>query len=170
MRLGLAAPALVLIALMMLGGCAMRPLYGTSSSEYGVGVPAALESVSIPEAETRLGQLIRNDLISAFRPAGSNAPDRYRLLINSRSRDENAVEQEDSHIARRTVRVNATFILSDLSSGKAVYSGRTFSVVSYDRTGQGFADLQAQTNAIERAAQVVSTDIRTRVAAYFATR
>jgi len=165
----LVAPAL-LLAITLLGGCAMRPLYGTSSAEYGVGVPQALESVTIPEAETRLGQLIRNDLISGFRPAGTDAPDRYKLVINSRSREENAVEQEDSHIARRTVRVNAAFILTELSSGKAVYSGRTFSVVSYDRTGQGFADLQAETNAMERAAKVVSTDIRTRVAAFFATQ
>jgi LPS-assembly lipoprotein len=165
----LIAPAL-LLAITLLGGCAMRPLYGTSSAEYGVGVPQALESVTIPEAETRLGQLIRNDLISGFRPAGTDAPDRYKLVINSRSREENAVEEEDSHIARRTVRVNAAFILTELSSGKAVYSGRTFSVVSYDRTGQGFADLQAETNAMERAAKVVSTDIRTRVAAYFATQ
>jgi LPS-assembly lipoprotein len=170
MRMKQVAPAILLVAVMLLGGCAMRPLYGTSSAEYGVGVPQALESVTISEAETRLGQLIRNDLISGFRPAGTDAPDRYRLVINSRSREENAVEEEDSHIARRTVRVNVAFILSDISSGKAVYSGRTFSVVSYDRTGQGFADLQAETNAMERAAKVVSTDIRTRVAAYFASQ
>ena len=53
--------------------------------------------------------------------------------------------------------------------GKPVFQGKTFSVVAYDRTGQSFADLQAFNDAIERAAKVVSDDIRTRVAAYFAT-
>jgi len=163
----LAASCLLLVAASLIGGCAMRPLYGVSSDERGV--PAVLESVMIPEAENRLGQLIRNDLISAFRPAGSGEPDRFALNINSREREETAIEEKDSHIARRTVRVNAAFTLKDLSSGKMVYSGRTFSIVSYDRTGQSFADLQAYNNAIERAARVVSTDIRTRVAAYFAT-
>ncbi|MBL8906425.1 MAG: hypothetical protein JNM20_07095 [Rhizobiales bacterium] len=163
----LAAACLMLMAVSPLGGCAMRPLYGTASADGSV--PEALESVTIPEADSRLGQLIRNELISGLRPAGSGAPDRYVLVINSRSRDENAVEEEDSHIARRTVRVNAAFVLKDIASGKPVFQGKTFSVVSYDRTGQSFADLQAYNNAIERAAKVVSTDIRTRVAAYFAT-
>jgi LPS-assembly lipoprotein len=163
----LVASCLLLVAASLLGACAMRPLYGTSSEDRAV--PMALESVTIPEAETRLGQLIRNELISSLRPAGSGEPDRYTLVINSRQRDETAVEEEDSHIARRTVRVNAAFVLKDISSGKTVFSGRTFSVVSYDRTGQSFADLQAYDNAMERAAKVVSTDIRTRVAAYFAT-
>jgi len=163
----LAASCLMMIAVSLVGGCAMRPLYGTASADGSV--PAALESVTIPEADNRLGQLIRNDLVSGMRPAGSGAPDRYQLIIASRSREENAVEEEDSHVARRTVRVNATFVLKDISSGKPVFQGKTFSVVSYDRTGQSFADLQAFNNAIERAARVVSTDIRTRVAAYFAT-
>jgi LPS-assembly lipoprotein len=163
----LAASCLILIAVSLLGGCAMRPLYGTASAEGSV--PAALESVMIPEADNRLGQLIRNELISSMRPAGSGAPDRYTLVINSRQREENAVEEEDSHIARRTVRVNAAFVLKDISSGKPVFQGKTFSVVSYDRTGQSFADLQAFNDAVERAAKVVSDDIRTRVAAYFAT-
>lgn len=163
----IAAFCLMLGAASLLGGCAMRPLYGTASADGSV--PQVLESVMIPEADNRLGQLIRNNLVSAFRPAGSGAPDRYALVINSRSRDENAVEEEDSHIARRTVRVNAAFVLKDISSGKPVFQGKTFSVVSYDRTGQSFADLQAYDNAIERAAKVVSDDIRTRVAAYFAT-
>lgn len=163
----LATSCLLLIAASLLGACAMRPLYGTASADGSV--PQILESVMIPEADSRLGQLIRNELISAFRPAGSGEPDRYALVINSRSREENAVEEEDSHIARRTVRVNAAFILKDISSGKPVFQGKTFSVVSYDRTGQSFADLQAFNDAIERAATVVSDDIRTRVAAYFAT-
>jgi len=167
MRKALAASCFLLIAASLVGGCAMRPLYGTASADGNV--PEALESVMIPEADNRLGQLIRNDLISGLRPAGSGAPDRYVLVINSRSREENAVEEEDSHIARRTVRVNAAFVLKDISSGKPVFQGKTFSVVSYDRTGQSFSDLQAFNNAIERAAKVVSTDIRTRVAAYFAT-
>ena len=163
----LAASCLMLVLLSLAGGCAMRPLYGSASADGSV--PDALESVTIPEADNRLGQLIRNDLVSGMRPAGSGAPDRYELVINSRSREENAVEEEDSHVARRTVRVNATFVLRDIASGKPVFQGKTFSVVAYDRTGQSFADLQAFNDAIERAARVVSTDIRTRVAAYFAT-
>ena len=131
----------------------------------------ALESVTIPEAENRLGQLIRNDLISAFRPAGTGEPDRYTLVINSRSREENAVEEEDSHIARRTVRVNAAFISeATFLRARPSISGRLSQSSPMTAPARALPICRPETNAMERAAKVVSTDIRTRVAAYFATQ
>ena len=54
------------------------------------------------------------------------------------------------------------------SSGTVVHTGKTFSNASFDIIRQPFADLQAETNATERAVHEVSSDIRTRLAAYFA--
>jgi hypothetical protein len=39
--------------------------------------------------------------------------------------------------------------------------------VSYDRTTADFSNVQAETNAMERAAKEIGNDIRTRLAAYF---
>ena len=98
------APAiLVVAAALLLAGCGYRPLYGSSSET--AGVAATLSSVSIPEAEDRVGQLIRNDLLSSMR--AGEGEQKYTLL-------------------------------------------------------------QAETNATERAVHEVSSDIRTRLAAYFA--
>ncbi len=47
---------------------------------------------------------------------------------------------------------------------------KTFSQVSFDRTTADFSNLQAETDAMERAAREIGNDIRTRLAAYFATR
>ena len=58
----------------------------------------------------------------------------------------------------------------DRSNGEVVTQGKTFSQASYDVIRQPFADLQAETNATERAVHEVSADIRTRIAAYFASR
>jgi hypothetical protein len=49
-----------------------------------------------------------------------------------------------------------------------LHSGKTFSQVSYDVVREPFADMQAEANAMERAAHEVSMDIRSRLAAYFA--
>jgi hypothetical protein len=46
-------------------------------------------------------------------------------------------------------------------------AGKTFSQVSYDRTTSDFSNVQAETNAMERAAKEIGNDIRTRLAAYF---
>jgi hypothetical protein len=60
--------------------------------------------------------------------------------------------------------------LTELSSGTQVNSGKTFSSVSYDIVHEPVADLQAEANALSRAAQEVGTDIHTRLAAFMASR
>lgn len=154
--------------LLLLGACGFRPLYGTDGVSSGVA--GELASVAIAEPKTRLDQLIRNELMSTMRPAGTAAPDRYRLDIVANAAEDRSVEDSsDSRQARRsTVRVTANFQLKDLSGGKVVYQGKTFSNVSYDDVGQSFANMQARTNAVERGAREIALDIRTRVAAYFA--
>ena len=105
-------------------------------------------------------------------PAGTAEPDRYRLDIDAVATEDKSIEDSsNSRSARRaTVRVMANFELRDLSGGKTVYKGRTFSNVSYDDVQQSFADLQARTNAMERGAHEIALDIRTRLAAHFASR
>jgi LPS-assembly lipoprotein len=161
---------IVLPLLMLLGACGFRPLYGSDSTSPGVANDLA--SVSIPEPRDRLSQLIRNDLMSTMRPAGTAEPDRYRLDIDAVATEDKSIEDSsNSRSARRaTVRVMANFELRDLSGGKTVYKGRTFSNVSYDDVQQSFADLQARTNAMERGAHEIALDIRTRLAAHFASR
>ena len=66
------------VMLLLLAGCSYRPLYG--SSEDNAGVAATLASVSIPEAKTRTGQIIRNDLISAMQ-SGRSGEERYSLNL-----------------------------------------------------------------------------------------
>lgn len=157
---------LTMVSAASLAGCGFRPLYGTSA--IGPGTAAELESVAIPEAETRLGQLIRNDLLSTMRPVGTTAPDKYTLVLQPESFEQDAIVNLNSKVERKTVNVRVVFSLLEASSGRQLYAGKTFSLVSYDRTRQGFADMQAQANAVERAAREIATDIRTRLAAHFA--
>jgi LPS-assembly lipoprotein len=153
--------------LLALGACGFKPLYGTNGMS--ASVATELAAVAITEPTTRLAQLIRNDLLSTMRPAGTSEPDRYVLTIDAKSSEDKALEDQPTGVTtRRTVRINASFILKDSTSGKPVYTGKTFSNVSYDEVGHSFANLQARTNALERAAHEVSLDIRTRLAAHFA--
>ena len=159
----------VLPLLLLVAACGFRPLYGSGDSA-SPGVAQDLASVSIAEPVSRLDQLIRNDLVSTMRPAGSTAPDRYRLDIVAKTSEDKIIEDSTNsrRVHRATVRVTASFALKDLEGGKTVYQGRTFSNVSYDDVNQSFADLQARTNALERGAHEVALDIRTRLAAHFA--
>ena len=146
--------------------CGFRPLHGTAAG--GPAVTTALASVTIPEPESRLSQIIRNDLLSAIRPVGREQPDRYSLTLETRMQEINAIDLPEKGSVRRMVRLNVAFKLVGLQNGEAVYSGKTFSQASYDETGQSFTDLQAKSNAVERAAKEASLDIRQRLAAHFA--
>jgi len=157
-----------LLVLALLAACGFQPLYGTSGLN-SPSVSAKLASVAVPEQTSRVGQLIRNEILAAISPAGTNAAAGYRLDMTPLSNDDTAVEAQNTDVLRRSYRLNVSFDLVESASGKRVYTGKTFSYVAYDRTGAPFANLQARANAEERAAQEVGLDIRTRLAAYFAT-
>ena len=66
--------------------------------------------------------------------------------------------------------INATYMLTEIASGKQVVSGQTFARVSYDIPGQEqrFARLRGLRDAETRAGKVIADNIRSRLAAYFA--
>ena len=149
--------------LLALAACGYKPLYGTSSDSHGVA--EALASVSIPAPDSRLTQIIRNDLLSSMRPAGSDAQDRYKLVLVDSTKVSDVIDKSQPHATRQSVNISVEF---QLSQGQAiVYSGKSFSQISYDQLNEPFADTQAKQNAFERAAHELSGDIRTRLAAYF---
>ncbi len=162
---------IALVALFGLQACNnLRPLYGTNGVDQESSVVTELSNIQIPEPKNRLQQLIRNNLISTMSPPGQEGDGSYTLVLVPQSDEFDLVIQRNTDVSRRSYRLKVAFSLRDGSSGRKIYSGSTFSEVSYDKITSEFANLQAKTNAEERAARQVSQDIRTRLAAYFATR
>jgi LPS-assembly lipoprotein len=161
------APAILLVsAALLLAGCGYRPLYGSSSET--AGVAATLSSISIPEAEDRVGQLIRNDLLSSMR--AGKGEDKYTLLLKPVVKTSGVIDKPQPSVTRDAITLAVSYDLVERSTGSIVHSGKTFSQASGDVIRQPVADLQAETNATERAVHEVSADIRTRLAAYFASQ
>ena len=153
---------------LLVAACGFQPLYGSRAD--GSSASHALASVSVVEQPTRLGQLIRNELLSTMAPAGVQQTEQYVLELLPAAAEEVAIRDFDTGVLRRSFRVEAAFRLIESGSGSELYSGRTFSQASYDRTSTPFADLQARITAEERAAKEVGADIATRLAAFFASR
>ncbi|HKI74153.1 MAG TPA: hypothetical protein VJ998_05900, partial [Pseudomonadales bacterium] len=120
------------IALTLLSGCGFKPLYGTSDL-VGESMSSKLASVNIPEQPTRAGQLIRNAILSVIAPAGTRSGTDYRFDMTPKTSEEDSVEAQNTDVLRRSYRLTVAFDLVDVASGKSVYSGKTFSYVSYDR-------------------------------------
>jgi hypothetical protein len=65
--------------------------------------------------------------------------------------------------------IYANYTLTDLSTGKKVVTGQTFSRVSYNIPGQQqrFAGDRGLRDAEDRAAKVIADNVRNRLASYF---
>ena len=173
------ALAAVLAGALALGGCQVRPLYGTLSTP--AGSPALTQELSAIDIDTvqtasdedldRIGQVLRNELIFGFR-RGREAPESsYRLkILIDRPLNEVGVERLADVPSAYTVTVNATYVLSDIATGRTLETGRAFGTASFDFSSQRFANLRAERDAEDRAAKTVARDIQTRLASFFATR
>ena len=160
----LASTLILSAAALVISACGFQPLYGTTPA--GSNVAAQLSAIEIDEQNHRLGQLIRNDLLSSF-AAGTSEPVRYRLQFTAVAGRQTLIDNSDDDTRRFSYRVNVEYRLIDEKTGNQLNAGKTFSQVSYDRTTSDFSNVQAETNAMERAAKEIGNDIRTRLAAYF---
>ncbi len=148
-----------------LGGCGFQPLYGDRSN--GASVENALLDIAIAPQRTRTGQLIRNAILSGIAPSATGSGRRILEFTVSEKEKASIVSFNSGDRQRRLI-LDVDFILKDRASRRKLFSGRTFSEVSYTVTRQPAADMQARINARETAARVVGRDLRTRLAAWLA--
>jgi len=157
----------LLIAGLTLGGCNVRPMYGTLPG--GGTAMDELRAIDIEAADDRVEQVVRNELIFAFTGGGEAAAPRYRLrLFLTKLEADLGVEKFSDVPAAYLMRLSANFVLLDAASGKTLLTGKSFANASYDFSTQRFANVRAERDAEDRAARVIADDIRTRIASYFA--
>jgi LPS-assembly lipoprotein len=165
MKDGLWTAAACGTVLVLLSGCGLHPLYGSSSQ--GSGAEDKLAAIVVPNPKGRVEQMVRNDLVTALYPSGVQAGGDYRLTIAPSSDASTVITYPVPKTTRYDYRLSVKYELTDSASGKVLTSGTSRSFVSYDKQKQPFADMEASADAQERAVHEVSSDIRLRLAAYF---
>lgn len=153
LRCGLAS----LIVLGTLSACQVKPLYSEGSP-----VSQNLGSIGISEANTRVGQEVRNQLIFLTSGgAGEPSSPRYNLALQVSSTVIGALydQASDTPAAGRIV-VYADFNLTEAASGKTLKSGRRSTVSLVDFPAQEFAKVRAIRDGENRAARELAEMIR----------
>jgi LPS-assembly lipoprotein len=172
--------ALALALAGLTAGC-FQPLYGSStSSPMGAGTPGIADKLSSVEVlpidapngtrTARIGVEVRNDLISNLTGGGPAATTAYKLMIKINASNRQVIV--DINSARPEIQnygLNATYTLTEVGTGKVVFTSQTFSRVSYNIPGQEqrFAGDRGLRDAENRAAKVIADQIRDRLASYF---
>jgi LPS-assembly lipoprotein len=168
--------AAVALASGLLAGC-FEPLYGERTLSGGPGLRQRLSSVDVKQISApagtpaaRIAVALRNALLFDLTGGSETPRPTHRLDIQMRGTTQQVIV--DITTARPDVEqygINATYTLTEIATGKSVVTGQTFARVSYDIPGQQqrFARARGQRDAEDRAAKVISENIRARLASYF---
>lgn len=163
----------------LLSGCQVRPLYGTSTGEFGsTPSPVAaelaaidLDPISGQSANKDASRVLYNELTFRFERGAAAPSKKYRLkVLADLSSAEVGVERFADVPSAYTMTMNSTFVLSDIATGETLMTGRSFRSASYDFSSQRFANQRALRDAYERVAKSVADDISARIAGYFGSR
>ncbi|MGL4637958.1 MAG: LPS assembly lipoprotein LptE [Beijerinckiaceae bacterium] len=171
MKHALRSAFVVSILAIGLSGC-IRPLYGTAENN-GLDIQQSLSNVSITVDGDRMQHYLRNELEFGLR--GGNAPSstgtQYRLTVNARQRVAATVIDRISGAAETaTMILEATYTLTETGKPAVLETGTSTVVVSYDRSQQRFASVRAARDAEIQGARQMADQIKTRVAAYLASK
>jgi len=156
--------ALLLAAAVPLTACGFHPLYGKANPE----VVPELAAVKIDSIADRSGQQLRNMLYAKMNPKGEPANPKYVLRTELEENTQALAVQIDEVATRANLLVDATYVMSDLQTGKVLFRQAVRATTSYDIVQNEFANLSAQADAKKRALRQISDEISTQLSFYFA--
>ena len=158
-------------------GC-FQPLYGERSLTGGASMRDALAAVEIQQidappgdARARMAVELRNELQFALRGGNGSMPATHSLKINiTDGRSSIIVDPTTARAEYEIISLDATYTLTDLKTGKPVFTSTATARTSYDVPGQQnrYAMLRGQRNAQGKATTVIAEQIRNRLASHLA--
>jgi LPS-assembly lipoprotein len=164
------------IALGALNAACFQPLYA-SRTVSGTPLGAQLAQVQIERIEApngtpeaRIAVELQNAIDFEMNGGGGLISPTHALKVRmTTNRSSVMTDVTTGRVLAEITGIDASFTLTELATGKQVMAGRTFSRVSSEYPGQQqrFARVRARLDAEDRAAKVLSENIRTRVASFF---
>lgn len=168
-RLFLSAAAVT--ALLMLGGCGFKPLYGKSSADYETGVSSVQEQLAATHISTipdREGQFLYNILVERFYRHGYPGAPVYRLNIDPLT--ENQIDLDitkNANATRAQLKLNTKLHLYRIGEKAPLLEHSIRSVTSYNVLSSEFATRVSEQAARENAINDIAAQIETQLALYF---
>ena len=152
----------LLLALLLLSGCGLRPLYGGGE---GSSVAATLRSVQVGPIDGQAGWLVRNKLIDRLGDAASDSP-AYRLDVTL---DDNITAfglRRDQAATRERRTLRARYQLVSLETGLVVLDSTAGSDAGIDIVSSEYATVAAEQTALEHLSDVIADQITARIGLY----
>jgi len=155
---------IAVISLLFLTACGFQPLYeaGGSSS----AMQTYLASVEVGPIKGRVGQIMRNRLVSRLNGAGN--PE-YRLDVGLQQNSETFGVRPDTATTQEQLTLTAGVRLVSLKTGEPVLEENFRARTSFDLVLSDFATVSQREDVANRLALELAERIHRRLALHFAT-
>ena len=162
-------PASLALAVALLVGCQVRPLYAPDAS--GASARTQLPAIAVDEPVTRSEQVFRNALLFGLRGGDEAAPSLYKMNYRITSDIQQlAIEAVTGTPTSYQLNGRIAYILEDAATGEPLLIDEALATASYNRSSQNFANLRAERDAEDRVATALAHKVETRLASFFAAR
>lgn len=132
-------------------------------------VAGDLAKVKVGYVEGRSGQVLRNDLVDALNPRGEPDQPDYTLALRIDEPQQNLAYQRNNSVTNVSYGVIAYWTLIDRNGNAALTSSSTSSQ-QYAISNSQYATAVSALNVRDRIMLDISSDIRNKLAQYFARR
>lgn len=152
----------LVLALLMLSGCGLRPLYGGGATS---PVASMLRTVEVAPIPGQPGWLVRNKLIDRLGESGDSAP-AYRLDVKL---DDNITAygiRGDQAATRERRTLRARYQLVNLHTGLVLLDATAGSDEGIDIVSSPYATVAAEQTVLEQLSDAVADQIIARLGLY----
>jgi len=154
----------VLCAGLLVSACGFQPLYATQTD--GQVVISELAAIAVQTSGEPLDRTLRLLLEDQLRANGSLVP-RYQVTISSNLSERDVAVQQDTDVTRKNLILTSSYVLKSIESGETLFKSQAISVAAYNRIDSEFANIIAERDARERAANQAAGEIRAALAIFF---
>ncbi|MET0372536.1 MAG: LPS assembly lipoprotein LptE [Sphingobium sp.] len=155
---------IALLALTLLAGCGLRPVYSGGSNG---PVARALGNIEVPAIEGKAGWLVRNALNDRLSRMQGDGP-AYRLVVKLDDQISGFGLRADAAITRERRTLRARYQLVDQATGAQLIDATAGSDAGIDVTSSEYATIAAEDTALERLSQTIADQIVARLALFAA--
>jgi hypothetical protein len=116
-----------------------------------------------------MGRLLKYRLLSILSADSSNLPINpvYKLILRPISYTKDIAIQQNAAVTRANLILDVPFILTSMTTNKAILQSTARAYLSYNRAESGFANLSSAQDAEKRVADAVAADIKLQISIFF---
>lgn len=153
---------IILVSLLSLSGCGFQPVY-QDLTKREIALGSVVYSEVVP---SRVISSLRTALKKEF-PTSQHSESKYKLDLNLISSIEDAIVQSNTVVTRKNIVVYCDIKLTNIESGKVVFTDRTVGIESFNTNKSPFSEHVSEEEIKNRMMTALAKEIKNRLILFF---